>query len=611
MRFPALNIERRDVTASPLPNSEHLGLFLGFAGLLFWFLAVHNAVYLNMGASGLVSILGWPYFVGLALVVVGFAAELMRTPLRPRRLLFLIVLLAIFLYGTACAVEPVAQLTDSWIHAGFIQYIIQNGHPLNGYDARFSWPGGFSLGAILVAFTGQANAIGFLRWFPLFIELSYLAPLLVIARFSGVSRRAGWLGIAIYYSTNWIFQDYFSPQALNYFFYLVLIATVLAIWQPRSVKRDGPARGFWWERVVQSRALVTPSRLVGDDTTSTWGSIETISVLGLLGLICLASAVSHQLTPYAMVLALAACLATRRLGRPELVLLVAVFALGWLSLGASNYWVGHLNVIFGSVGQVSSTLSSNVTSRVSGGSTHLLVVEIRILLTGAVYFLAGIGFLRRYTDSRLLEALAGAPFILVAAQSYGGEGLLRVVLFGLPFVGLLAASAIFPRQSGSIRSLVPSIAIGRYAGVGRVILRLAVVAVLLGFALATTIVRGGNDAYVSFSSGELAAVNYAYAHVRAGQTIGVMNYYLPIGQRDITTVGLYNPGSPSSYRKIAQLLLHAKPALIILSQSTEAYGEEVTGYPVGWEASLETSFVNNGYRIAAHWTTATVLKAST
>jgi hypothetical protein len=312
-----------------------------------------------------------------------------------------------------------------------------------------------------------------------------------------------------------------------------------------------------------------------------------------------------------MVLALAACLATRRLGRPELVLLVAVFALGWLSLGASNYWVGHLNVIFGSVGQVSSTLSSNVTSRVSGGSTHLLVVEIRILLTGAVYFLAGIGFLRRYTDSRLLEALAGAPFILVAAQSYGGEGLLRVVLFGLPFVGLLAASAIFPRQSGSIRSLVPSIAIGRYAGVGRVILRLAVVAVLLSFALATTIVRGGNDAYVSFSKGELAAVNYAYAHARAGQTIGVMNYYLPIGQRDITTVGLYNPGSPSSYWKIAQLLLHAKPALIILSQSTEAYGEEVTGYPVGWEASLETSFVNNGYRIVAHWTTATVLKAST
>jgi hypothetical protein len=590
------------------PNLDHLGLTLGFAGFLFWLLAIHDANYLKMGGYGLVSVLGWPYFLGLALVVVGFAVELMRTPLRPRRLLTLIVLLAIFIYGTACAVEPVAELTDSWIHAGFIQYIVQNGHPLNGYDARFSWPGAFSLGALLVGFVGQANAIGFLRWFPIFIELSYLAPLLVISRFSGVSRRAGWLGIAIYYSTNWIFQDYFSPQALNYLFYLVLIATVLAIWQPRRARGNGAARGYVAERVLQSKALFTRSRLVGDDATSTWGSVETISVFVLLGLIGLASGMSHQLTPYAMVLALAACLLTRRLGRPESVLLVAVFALGWLSLGASNYWVGHLNVIFGSVGQVGSTLSSNVTSRVSGGSTHLLVVEIRILLTGLVYFLAGIGFLRRYTDSRVLEALAGAPFILVAAQSYGGEGLLRVVLFGLPFVSLLAASAIFPRQTGSIRALVPTIAIGRYARVGRSVLLVAVVGVVLAFAVATTIVRGGNDAYVSFSQGELAAVNYTYAHVRAGQTIGVMNYYLPIGQRDITTVGIFNPGTPTSYRKIGNLVVHAKPAFIILSQSTEAYGEEVTGYPIGWEASLETVFVNHGYRIAAHWPTATVLR---
>ncbi len=605
-----MTIVRRDLNGEPQPIRNFLGLFLGFAGLVLWLVAVHNADYLKMGAYGLVSVLGWPYFVGLAFVVMGFAIELLRTPLRSGRLFALVVLLAIFLYGTASAIEPVAQLTDSWVHAGFIQYIIQNGHPLNGYDARFSWPGGFSLSAILVAFTGQANAIAFLRWFPIFIELSYLAPLLVIARFSGVSRRAGWLGIALYYATNWIFQDYFSPQALNYLFYLVVIAAVLACWQPRRLDRAAPERGYWKERVAQSRALMTHSRLVGNDATTTWGSVETISVLGLLGLIGLASAMSHQLTPYAMVLALAACLLTRRLGRPELVLLIAALALGWLSLGASNYWVGHLNVIFGSVGQVSSTLTSNVTSRVSGAPTHLLVVEIRILLTGALFFLAGVGFLRRYTDSRALEALAGAPFLLVAAQSYGGEGLLRVVLFALPFASLLAASAILPSQSGTIRGLLPKVSIGRFAGIGRMTLRLIIIGVVLAFALATTIVRGGNDAYASFSRGELAAVNYAYAHVHSGDTIGLVNYYLPIGQRDITTVAVYDPGSAGSYQNIGQLLLQAKPTIIILSQSEEAYGEEVVGFPVGWEATLETTFVNHGYRIAAHWNTATVLKVS-
>jgi hypothetical protein len=251
-----------------------------------------------------------------------------------------------------------------------------------------------------------------------------------------------------------------------------------------------------------------------------------------------------------------------------------------------------------------------VTARVSGASTHLLVVEIRILLTGALFFLGGVGFLRRYADSRVLEALVAAPFLLVAAQSYGGEGLLRVVLYALPFASLLAASAILPSSSGTIRGLLPAITIGHFTGIGRTALRIIIAGVLLSFALATTIVRGGNDAYVSFSRGELAAVNYAYAHVRAGDTIGLANYYLPIGQRDITTVGVYNPGSTSSYQKIGQLLLQAKPTIIILSQSEEAYGEEVVGYPVGWEATLETMFVNHGYRIAAHWTTATVLKAT-
>jgi hypothetical protein len=121
---------------------SYLGPLLGLFGLIFWLIAVHDARYLDMGGYGLVSILGWCYFVGLILVVTGFGIELMRTPLRSPHLLALVLLLVLFLYGTASAVEPVADLTDSFIHAGFIQYILQHGQALNGYDASFSWPGG-------------------------------------------------------------------------------------------------------------------------------------------------------------------------------------------------------------------------------------------------------------------------------------------------------------------------------------------------------------------------------------------------------------------------------------------------------------------------------------
>lgn len=607
-----INAVRRGSTVIPTPIRSNLGLVLGVVGLTLWTITINETDFLKMGSYGLVSILGWPFFVGLAFVALGFTVELLRETLRPLHLIILIALLVLFIYGTACAVEPVAALPDSWIHTGFTQYIIQHGRVLNGYDARFSWPGGFSLAAVLVAFTGQANTIAFLRWFPLIIELAYLAPLLVIARFSGVSRRAAWLGVAIFYASNWIYQDYFSPQALNYLFFLVVVATVLACWQPKRLERDSSTRRQWKERVTQSRSVLTLSRLDGRHATTTWDGAMTLGAIGLLGLIFFASSMSHQLTPYALILALSACLVSRRLGRPELVLLLVVFAIGWLSLGASNFWIGHLTDIFGNFGQFGSTIGSNVTSRVSGAASHLLIVETRILLTVGLFLLAGVGFLRRSTDSRALEVLAGVPFLLLATQSYGGEGLLRVVLYGLPFTSLLAASALLPLRTGAVKRLLPRFSIKYVARFAQPMIRIIVIFVVLTFAVATTIVRGGNDAFESFSKGELAAVNYAYAHVH-GRTIGYLNDALPIGQQDINTVTLFVPtlnGPFVALRNVGNSLLRQRPYLVILSQSEEWYGEELSGYPVGWEESLAAVLVNHGYKFVAHWTTASVLEAS-
>jgi hypothetical protein len=585
-----------------------LGSGLAAVGMVLWLFAIHQANFLQMGPLGLVSILGWKYFVGLGLVVVGFSLELLHTPLRQKRLIFFIIALVLILYGTASAVEPVASLPDSWIHAGFVQYIVQHGHTLNNFDARFSWPGAFSLAAVLVAFTGQVNAFGFLRWFSVVIELAYLAPLLVIARFSGVNRRAGWLGVALFYSTNWIYQDYFSPQALDYFLFLVALAAVLAIWRPKRAGQLGATRGYWWERIRQSREVWRIARLEGHDATTTWGSAATLWLLTLLGLICLALAMSHQLTPYALILSLGACLATRRLGRPELIVVTGLLAVGWLSLGASNFWIGHLSTVFGSVGQIGSTIGSNVTSRVTGSVSHLMVVKLRILITAGLFFLAGIGVLRRYADSRTLEALSAAPFALLVAQNYGGEGLLRVVLFSLPFASLLAASAILPDTSGTIRAFAPKLRNGRR---GRSLLRLAVVILVLGFAVVTTIVRGGNDSYEAFSRGELAAASYAYDQVHPGQIIGVVAPFLPVDMRDLGSVVVYASSGGSPFPTVKQqgsILTRAKPTVIVLTQSQEAWGELIAGYPKGWEAIVEVHLVQHGYRVVASWPTATVLE---
>ena len=592
---------------------DRLDLYCGVGGVVLWLIAVATSDYSRMNGYGLVSVLGWPYFVGLLLVVLGFGIELSRPTLRHRHLLLLVVLLVVYIYGTACAIEPVSALTDSWIHAGFIQYILVNGHPLNGYDARFSWPGAFSMAAILTRLVGEPNAYSFLRWFPLLIELAYLAPLLVIGRFSGVGRRAAWLGIAFYLTCNWIYQDYFSPQALAFFFFLVIIATVMACWQPMNIAVRSAKPTWILDRLRRTKFAFTRDRLAGRHATSTWTPNQTLGLVAVFTLIFTAGVMSHQLTPPAIILALGALLMTRRLGRPELVFLILILTFGWLSLGASNYWVGHLSVIFGSLGQFGSKLSSNVTSRVTGRPTHLIVVELRILITAAVFFVAGIGTLRRSTDSRSLEALVAVPFVLFAAQSYGGEGLIRVVLFGLPFTALLAASAFLPRATGEIRSIVPQIPSGRASRVVTRVVPVAITVAVLACALVTTVVRGGNDAYESFSTGELAAVNYVYDHIKPGQLIGVANYYLPIGQKDVGSVGEYvAPDEPESHlTRISTHLLNAAPAYIILSQSQEAYGQEVVGDNPGWLSQVQRGLVGHGYVVAARWRTATVLKKVT
>ena len=626
--------------------------------IVLWLVTIAQANFSRMGQLGVVSILGWPYFVGLTLVVLGFIVELFRSSLRPRRLLLFVVLLVVFIYGTASAVEPIASLADSWLHAGFLQYFLQHGRIKPHFMADYSWPGSYSLGSVLVAFTGQANSLAFLRWFPLFIELMYLAPLLAIARSSGISRRAGWLGIALYYATNWIDQDYFSPQALGLFFLLVVIAAVLSGWQPKVITSrrmvDGLRRrltskadpfalsrvdghdtfSVWstsvdqgvvlasWKpeavftptrlfggigrRIGQSVSALSLRRLEGHDSIDEWSSLQTLSVIGLLGLICDPLAWSHQLTPYALIFMLFACLITRRLGRPELVVIAAMAPVAWLSLGASDYWIGHLSYIFGSFGQFSNTIGSNVTSRITGSASHRLVANLRILSVLGIFILAGIGVLRRATNSRVLEALVIAPILLLGIQNYVGEIIMRTVLFGLPFTAFLAASALVPLQSGSIKSFLPTLNLRRR---GQTVLRVVVTIILLGLALSTTVNRGGNDAYEAFSLGELAAVNYAYDHAYNGATVGMVVPYLPFGARYEGSVyfnSYIGLGVHPIKETLANFLLQP-PEYIVLSQSQEAWGEIVAGLPKGWEATLERQLVSTRFHVVKRWPTATVL----
>jgi hypothetical protein len=577
-------------------------LIAAAVAIALWGLSVTSAEPSKMGGLGLVSVVGWPYFAGLFLVGIGITSEIARSKLREGFLILFVVILVIFIFGTSSAVEPVASLQDTWLHASFTQYILQHGAVLQSFDGRFSWPGAFSLAAVMSVFVGHANALVFLRWFPLFIELLYFLPVYVIAHHIDVSRRARWLGVVIFYATDWIYQDYFSPQALSYLLYLIILAAVLAVWKARNEEFVKGLRARWTRTI----SAISFRRLNGDEAESQWTTTKTLVIILFLGLISFAISFSHQLTPFALVLALCVLLVTRRLGRPEVILFAILFTVGWLSLGASNFWVGHLSLIFGSFGDIGSAAGANVVNRVTGSASHVFVTQLRIVIIGILYLIAGIGALRRSAQSRTLEMLVGAAFLLVAAQNYGGEGLMRAVLYVLPFTSMLAASAFFPLRLGPITSFIP------HHRVNRVLSLITIALVFLsvfGFSIATSVARGGNDAYESFTPGEVDAVTYVYNHVKPGQLVGEVTFYVPAGQKNFYNVSglLASGGSPVPLKNIRRTFVQYRPKYIILTRAQQEWGTIVAGYPRNWESQLSKYLLTQHYQVVASWSTAEVL----
>ena len=70
---------------------DHVSLWLGATGLFLWGISVMRADFSRMAPLGLVTVLGWTYFVGLAILAAALAIELLHVPLRSGRLLFLII----------------------------------------------------------------------------------------------------------------------------------------------------------------------------------------------------------------------------------------------------------------------------------------------------------------------------------------------------------------------------------------------------------------------------------------------------------------------------------------------------------------------------------------
>ncbi len=554
------------------------------AALVLWCVGLRPVTPGQLGSVGLVTALSPVLLASYPVLLAAVLIELTAPRPRQRLLAACTALGVLLVYGLQPASEQTARLSAAWLHVGFIRYIADHGQVLPAFDARFSWPGFFSLFALVSRAAGVPDVTPLLQWAP--TVLAGLATLGIRALVSNVldPGRTAWIATWLFVLTEWTEQDYFSPQATTYVLMLAALALTLRYLVAPRLAAVGPG-------VLRGR--VVPSGTPG----------QRLAVQGAVLLLALALAPSHQLTPYVLGGLLLIMLLARRLWAGWLPWLVLLLALGWFSLGAKDFWQGQLQMVIGGFGDVSASFNQGVSGRFVGDAGRQLILLVRVGLAGAVGALALAGGWLLRCQRRLgwvLGLLAAAPFGLIALQSYGGEVFLRCYLFSLPFAVILAAVAVeaLLRPSPDAWVLRPSPKLPPSPR-RRALRLIPVLALLTGLGLGTVMARGGNDAYTSFGRADVAAVDYAYQHARTGQHIEAVTSDVPLSSARVGEVGqstleTFCPGLVH----VSQCVLDTHPDFLLVTPSQENDGRIYYDLPAGWTSALVTELTASGrYRV--------------
>ena len=521
----------------------------------------------SVGELGLITVTPWTIFVIAAALSASFFWVLYSASRNGPALALHVFALALLLHGLPSLLEQEPRFTTAWLHAGFVSAIIEYKHPLTGLDARFSWPGFFTAAAALVKMAGLRSAVPLLRWTPLALNLAYTLPVYVIAKCLLRSRTRAWLVVWLFLLTNWVGQDYFSPQGAAYFLFMAILAVlVYAFSDPRTVP-GSRLFGRWIDRLLDMRQTG-----VSDISVSRRTGLLLVVIVASLAL-----TMAHQLTPVVLAIDVAALVIARCCSLRYLPAILVVFVLGWVSYGAVAFWSGHLGTFFEAGG--SGAVSQNVAQRLRGSQSHVLVVYERVAFSLAVWLLAATGLLWAWRRGRQVSVvaliLAVVPLPVLLAQSYGGEAQLRLYFYTFPFVLMLAVTGL----PGDLAALT------RRSAVALAIASPLIVPLLL-------IARFGNEQFEQVRPAEIAASEHLYGTAQKGSSLAAISANVVWRYRNFDSYQ-YEPDTLEDFelgtpKAILGVLGHnPKGSYLFVSTAQTVWAEVSDGLPKRWGAHVE------------------------
>ncbi len=552
----------------------------------------------RIGDLGLISAITPLMWLGIVATTFGFMFLLTTTPRQGHHLEWLyLAVYVVMLHGIPALVEPHGRFPTSWVHVGFVDHIGGTGSLADSFDARFSWPGLFSFGAMVTELTGIGSARALIRWASVANNLLYLLPLAVIARHSTRNAQGVLAVLWLYVTVNWVGQDYLSPQGTAFFLFLTIVAVCLRFFRQSDPSGRMPVGlaeklSFRWPALMRTEKL--------DESVPDVRPLPPRTARLLVGGIAFVSSVlafSHQMTPFALVMALVALLLVGGLRPRSLPFVVGVVVVVWVFVGARDFTEGHLEDLLGNMGNLRAIFDENVSERVVDASAaREMVLRSRALLTMVVAAMAGLAFVRSWWARRTnwhLAALAVAGVPLLVLNSYGGEAILRVSFFALPFLCVMAGSLFFPDRDR--RRPLADLRVVAFGAVTCLLVPLFVLA------------RFGNESYEMIYDEDLAAVDWYYDNVPDDAVIVTANFGGPVYYRELVEhPRAFAPEDLAGDRETAEsldrlvsgdTLAELPPDVeryLIMQHAGEIYGRVVEGHPDGWQSEIIDDLVATG-----------------
>ena len=578
------------------PGTTTVRAFLSRHGLLgsavlLWLVTLTRIDLDAMSGLGLLSVLPWTGYAALIVLTISYFVGVHQGRSVLEMTLHIGVLIVIF-HATPALLSGTVRYSWAWKHIGIVDFIQRNGlvdPDIGVLDVYHNWPSAFGMAAFLTELAGFKTAASFAAWAPTVFNGLFVAALISIFGSLTSNRRIVWTAAWLFVVTNWVGQDYFSPQAFAFFLYLVTIGILL-----RWFSKRPPVVVLSWAerfrlRVLRGtqvlRLILREGRVAGTETaiishsdqeastsledaaksddargrllaTTLRGQRQTRLMFGIILVILAAIITSHPLTPMMLIVGLSGLVVVGVGAARMLPIVVAALTAVWMLTGASSFVTRQFKAVTEVTGSVTSNISATFLDLSSAAVSQVVIAWMGRSLVTAVVVLAAFGIVRWIRggvfDLRPLVLLI-APLLMVVGGSYDGEAVFRVYLFALPFAAFLGAHVFYPERAGEASTRAAAAAIG----VGLVL--------MTGFLFAYF---GKEDQY-TFSLDEVRAAEFIYA-----------------GAPDGTLLIEGSPNYPSKF------VFYERFVYVPISREPQANRERILADPVG---VLEEWMANRDY----------------